>query len=133
MQVREVYYYSAREVQNHHGGMILIDGHIYMGNGHNKGFPLCLEMRTGKIKWGGRLRGEGDGSAAIVAADGQLYFRYEDAKMALIEVNPREYKVNGSFSLPIRNGKSWAHPVVLDGKMYLRDQDQLLCMDVKAK
>ena len=123
--VREVYYYRSNEVQNHHGGMVLIDGHVYMGNGHNKGFPLCLEMRTGKVKWGGRLRGEGDGSAAIVAADGQIYFRYEDGKMSLVEANPGAYKVNGAFRLPIRNGKSWPHPVVTDGKLYIRCQDQI--------
>ncbi|MEE2642870.1 MAG: PQQ-binding-like beta-propeller repeat protein [Planctomycetota bacterium] len=131
--VREVYYYRSNEVQNHHGGMVLIDGHVYMGNGHNKGFPLCLEMRTGKVKWGGRLRGEGDGSAAIVAADGQIYFRYEDGKMALVEANPGAYKVNGSFRLPIRNGKSWPHPVVADGQLYIRCQDQIVCFDIKKK
>lgn len=129
--VREVYYYRSNEVQNHHGGMVLIDGHVYMGHGHNKGFPLCMELKTGKVKWGGRLRGEGDGSAAIVAADGQIYFRYEDGKMALVEANPNEYKVNGAFTLPIRNGKSWPHPVVVGGKLYIRCQDQLACFDVK--
>lgn len=128
---REVYYYGANEVQNHHGGMVLIDGHVYMGHGHNKGFPMCLELRTGKVKWGGRIRGEGDGSAAIVAADGQIYFRYEDGKMALVEANPNEYKVNGSFRLPVRNGKSWPHPVIADGKLYIRDQHQLVCFDIK--
>ena len=128
---REVYHYEAREVQNHHGGMVLIDGFIYMGHGHNKGLPMCLEMRTGKIKWGGKIRGEGDGSAAIVAADGQIYFRYENGKMALVEANPMSYKVNGAFTLPSRNGKSWPHPVISDGRLYIRDQHQLHCFDIK--
>lgn len=130
---REVYYYPANQVQNHHGGMVLIDGHVYMGHGHNKGFPLCLELRTGKVKWGGRIRGAGDGSAAIVAADGQIYFRYEDGKMALVEANPNEYKLNGSFRLPIRNSKSWPHPVISDGKLYIRCQHEMVCFDVKKK
>lgn len=133
ISVREVYYFPANKVQNHHGGMVLIDGHVYMGHGHNKGLPMCLELRTGKIKWGGDFRGVGDGSAAIVAADGQVYFRYEDAKMALVEANPRAYRLNGRFSLPIRNGKSWPHPVVADGKLYIRCQDQLVCFDLKRK
>lgn len=130
---REVYHYEPREVQNHHGGMVLIDGFIYMGHGHNKGLPMCLEMRTGKIRWGGRIRGEGDGSAAIVAADGQIYFRYEDGKMAIVEASPIAYKVNGSFTLPSRNGKSWPHPVIADGQLYIRDQHQLHCFDIKKK
>lgn len=130
--VREVYYLRANEVQNHHGGMVLIDDHVYMGHGHNKGFPLCLELRTGRVKWGGRIRGAGDGSAAIVAADGQIYFRYEDGKMALVEANPQRYQLNGEFQLPIRNGKSWPHPVVVDGRMYIRCQNQLACFNIKA-
>jgi outer membrane protein assembly factor BamB len=128
---REVYYYPANEVQNHHGGMVLMNGHVYMGHGHNKGLPMCLELRSGKVKWGGRIRGVGDGSAAIVAADGHVYFRYEDGKMALVEANPNEYKLNGSFRLPVRNGKSWPHPVVFDGKLFIRDQHELVCFDIK--
>ena len=130
---REVYYYPANEVQNHHGGMVLMNGHVYMGHGHNKGLPMCLELRSGKVKWGGRIRGVGDGSAAIVAADGHVYFRYEDGKMALVEANPNEYKLNGSFRLPVRNGKSWPHPVVFDGKLFIRDQHELVCFEIKQK
>ena len=132
VKAEEVYYLKANELQNHHGGMILLGDHVYMGHGHNNGFPTCVELMTGKVVWG-KERGPGSGSAAIVMADGNLYFRYEDAVMALIEATPKGYSLKGSFPLASKNGKSWPHPVIHDGKLYLRDQNDLLCYDVKAK
>ncbi len=129
---REVYYFRANELQNHHGGMVLIGDHVFMGHGHNNGFPMCFELLTGRKTWG-RERGEGSGSAAIVAADGHLYFRYQSGVMALIEANPREYKVKGTFRIASRNGESWPHPVIAGGRLYLRDQDQLHCYDIAQK
>ena len=132
LRAEEVYFLEAKEMQNHHGGMVLVGDHIYCGHGHNQGFPLCIEMKTGKVAWRAG-RGPGSGSAAILYADGHLYFRYEDGMMALIEANPREYVLKGSFKLASNNGRSWPHPVIVDGKLYLRDQQTLLCYDVRAK
>jgi len=128
----EVYFLDSKTMQNHHGGMILLGDHIYCGHGHNQGFPLCVEMATGNIAWNAG-RGPGSGSAAILLADGNLYFRYEDGTMALIEATPDEYRLKGEFKLATNNGKSWPHPVIVDGLMYLRDQGTLLCYDVRQK
>jgi outer membrane protein assembly factor BamB len=128
----EVYFLDAKTMQNHHGGMILFGDHIYCGHGHNNGFPLCLELKTGKVAWSAG-RGAGSGSAAIVLADGNLYFRYESGDMALIEATPEKYNLKGSFRLATVNGKSWPHPVIVDGLMYIRDQNNLLCYDVRQK
>ncbi len=132
LDAQEVYFLAANKMQNHHGGMIEKDGFIYCGTGHNEGFPLCIDGRTGKDAW--RVgRGAGSGSAAIAYADGHLYFRYQNGTMALIEANPRAYKLKGSFQIASHNGESWPHPVIAGGKLYLRDQDELLCYDVKKK
>lgn len=128
--VREVYYKRADELQNHHGGMILIGDHVYMGHGHNNGFPACVELRSGRNLWG-RTRGAGSGSAAIVYADGSLYFRYEDGVLALVDANPAGYELKRSFKIASNNGKSWPHPVIQEGRLYLRDQDELLCYALK--
>jgi hypothetical protein len=101
-----------------------------MGHGHNQGFPVCVELKTGNAMWRPD-RGPGKESAAVAYADGQLYFRYQDGTMALIEASPKGYKVNGTFKLPVNNGPSWQHPVIAGGKLYLRDQNDLLCYDVK--
>lgn len=132
VKAEESYYLSAGQLQNHHGGMILLGDYLYLGHGHNNGFPTCVEFKTGKIVWG-KERGPGSGSAAIVFADGHLYFRYQDATMALIEATPDGYHLKGSFLLASKNGESWPHPVIHDGKLYVRDQDALLCYDVKQR
>ncbi len=130
LEAKEVYFLKADEFQNHHGGMVLLDGFIYCGHGHNNGFPMCLNMKTGKKTWNAG-RGPGSGSAAVVYADGHLYFRYENAVMALIEANPKAYKLKGQFKLASNHAQSWPHPVIHEGKLYLRDQGTLLCYDIK--
>ncbi|MEO8496622.1 MAG: PQQ-binding-like beta-propeller repeat protein [Planctomycetota bacterium] len=130
VNAEEVWYKKANELQNHHGGMILIGEHVYMGHGHNNGFPVCFELKTGRDVWRPG-RGPGSGSAAVVCADGHLYFRYQDGEMALIEATPKGYNLKGSFKIGIKNGESWPHPVVADGRLYLRDQDEMLCYDIR--
>lgn len=131
-EVQEVYFLAGNKMQNHHGGMIHKDGFVYCGHGHNEGFPLCIDGRTGKEAWR-QGRGPGSGSAAIAYADGHLYFRYQDGTMALIEATPRKYNLKGKFKIASHNGESWPHPVIAGGKLYLRDQDELLCYDVRKR
>jgi outer membrane protein assembly factor BamB len=131
---QEVYFLPAKSFQNHHGGFVLIGDHIYAGHGHNRGYPICLEMATGKVVWGGEvseIKGPGTGSAAVTAADGHLYFRYQNGKMALIEATPQGYREKGSFDIPGVDKPSWSHPVVVDGKLYLREQDNLYVYNVR--
>ncbi len=125
----EVYFLPGNQVQNHHGGMVMVGDYIYLGNGHNNGFPLCLEWKTGKIAWNGG-RGPGTGSAAVLEADGELYFRYQDGMMALIKATPDSYHLQSKFMLPTHNAESWPHPVIVDRQLFLRDQDNLLCYDI---
>jgi outer membrane protein assembly factor BamB len=129
---KEVYFLPGNKVQNHHGGMVLVGDYVYMGNGHNNGFPLCLELKTGKVMWKGG-RGAGTGSAAVLEADGELYFRYQDGVMALVEANPEKYVLKGKFNLATHNGESWPHPVIVDHCLYVRDQDALLCYDIAKR
>ena len=126
----EVYWLNAGVFQNHHGGMLRIGEYIYAGKGHNNGFPICLEWKTGKVVWE-KPRGPGKESAAVIAADGHLYFRYQNGIMALVEASPKAYVEKGTFKLASVNGPSWPHPAIHDGKLYVRDQDILLCYELK--
>lgn len=130
--MREVYFLEAGTLQNHHGGMIQVGDYIYCGNGHNNGMPTCLNMDTGKVVWGGKMRGVGKGSAAITMVGDNLLFRYESGHLASIKASPRSYQLNGHFMPDYQEGKSWAHPVVVDGRLYLREQDVLMCYDVSS-
>lgn len=129
---KEVYFLDGKTFQNHHGGFVLVGGYIYGGQGHNNGFPICLDFLTGKVMWGGNFRPEGtSGSAAVAYADGHLYFRYQNGVMKLIEASPDSYKETGTFHIPGARLPSWSHPVILDGKLYLREQDTLFCYNVR--
>lgn len=128
----EKYFLGADKLQNHHGGMILKDGYVYCGHGHNNGFPVCIKLADGEDAWRPG-RGAGKESAAIAYADGHLYFRYQDGVMALVEATPKEYILKGSFKIAVKNGNSWPHPVIAGGKLLLRDQNDLVCYDVRKK
>lgn len=131
---KELKFYPSRDLMNHHGGMVLVGDYVYFGHGQNKGNPVCVEFKTGKIMWGPEPYPRGaNGSAAVLYADGRLYFRYQNGKMVLIEPDPKELKVVSSFDLPEKSRReSWPHPVIANGKLYIRDQDKLHCFNVKA-
>ncbi len=128
---KELYFLDPKTLQSHHGGLVLVGNHLYGGNGHNRGFPICVEFTTGKVAWGGDIRNAGSGSAAVVYADGNLYFRYQNGVMLLIQATPEGYRERGSLTIPDVRQPSWSHPVVVDGKLYLREQDTLYCYDVR--
>ncbi|MFM7152158.1 MAG: PQQ-binding-like beta-propeller repeat protein [Gemmataceae bacterium] len=133
-QAEEVYF--TNKMQNHHGGMIVNDGALYGANGGNEGGHLiCLDFLTGKIQWDERSRGRaGVRKGSIAMADGRFYYRVEDGTVLLIEPNKEKYVEKGRFKQPDRSeSPAWAHPVIANGKLYIRDQDVLLCYDVKAK
>ncbi len=133
VKAEEVYF--SKQMQNHHGGMILFEGNLYGANGGNSGgYLACLDFQTGNVMWDER-RGEKRAPKGSVAfADGRLYYRLEDGTMLLIEPSPKQYIERGRFAQPDRTKKpAWAHPVIANGKLYLRDQDVLLCYDVKAR
>jgi outer membrane protein assembly factor BamB len=127
----QVYFLEANVFQNHHGGMILHDGHVFTGTGHNRGFPLAVRVEDGAVAWGPE-RNEGSGSAAITYADGRIVFRYQDGLVLLVEATPEGYREHGSFQIPDVEHPSWPHPVVSDGRLYLREQGKLFCYDVRA-
>jgi len=131
--MREVYFLEAGTLQNHHGGMIQVGDYIYCGNGHNNGMPTCLDMDKAKVTWGGKMRGVGKGSAAVTMVGDSLLFRYESGHLASIKATPRSYQLQGHFMPDYQEGKSWAHPVVVDGRLYLREQDVLMCYDVSGR
>lgn len=124
--------YANKTLMNHHGGVILVGDYLYGHSDGGKGWT-CQDFKTGDAKWqeNGKL-----GKGSLVYADGRFYLRQENNQgtLALIEASSEGYKEHGRFPQPNRSSKnSWPHPVVAGGKLYLRDQDILLCYDVKAK
>ena len=130
ISAEEVYFKS--ELTNKHGGVIKVGDFVY-GDTDDSGQPFCAEFKTGKVMWKHQQRPEKDNSAAVIYADGRLYFHYQNGNVTLVKASPVSYEEVGSFQAPKRSGPSWAHPVVSDGKLYLREGDMLYCYDIRAK
>ncbi len=134
IKAEEVWF--SRNMENHHGGVVLIDGALFGANGGNGGgYPVELDFQTGDVLWNERdsdKRRLRKGSVAV--ADGRIYYRAEEGPIVLIEPSRKEYLERGRFEQPDRTRlPAWAHPVIANGKLYIRDQDTLYCYDVKAK
>ncbi len=125
-QPQEIYF--TKDMKNHHGGMILLDDHLYGAN--DPRFLTCLEYRSGEVAWQDRTPGK----CSILYADGMLYCRDERGPLTLVEATPEGFKSRGQFDQPDRSEqRSWPHPVIANGLLFLRDQDVLLCYDVRAE
>lgn len=131
IQPEEVYF--TKRMQNHHGGMIVIDGCLYGANGGNEGGALtCLDFQTGEVLWDERSKRRAP-KGAIAFADGRIYYRAEDGTMLLVEPSREQYLERGRFEQPDRSDlPAWAHPVIANGKLYVRDHDVLLCYYITA-
>jgi outer membrane protein assembly factor BamB len=124
VRAQEVYF--TRDMQNHHGGMVLVNGYLY---GFNNSILTCLEFATGKLMWRDRSVGKG----ALTVADGRLYIVGEDHVVGLADATPEGYKERGRFTIRDQGLPSWAHPVVSGGRLYIRNQGTLASYDVRAK
>lgn len=122
--------YSNRSMVNHHGGVVRVGSDLY-GFCDGKGWT-CQDFATGEVRWVEKSK---LAKGSITYADGMLYLRAESEKgaVALIEATAEGYREKGRFDPPDRSDtNSWPHPVVVGGKLYLRDQDVLLCYDVQT-
>jgi outer membrane protein assembly factor BamB len=129
VDAKQEYILTNKQLNNHHGGMVMVGDHVYGGHGQNDGKPFCIEWKTGKFAWGPE-RGPGSGSAAVVYADGNVYYRYQGGTVALIEATPKALNVKSAFDARI-GSPDWAHPVIADGKLFLRGEDTLRVYDLK--
>ena len=125
-----------KTMTNHHGGVIKVGDHLY-GFSDAKGL-ICQDWKTGEMVW--NEKGQFTTKGSVHVADGQIYaLNEDDGTLTLVDVDPKEFKQKGQFKLdpqsPNRNpkGKVWTHPVVIGGKLYLRDQEYVVCYDVSGK
>jgi outer membrane protein assembly factor BamB len=112
------------------GGTVLVGPYLY---GTSQAM-MCVEFKTGQIKWTERSIG----AASLAYADGLLYLHGEGGEVALVEASPEAYKEKGRFTPPNAPAhpnqmeKSWAYPVIADGRLYIRDLDTMWCYDIRG-
>jgi len=117
--------YHNKNMKNHHGGMVYIDGHIY---GSSSDILTCIHLKSGKPTWRQRSM-----KGAVVYADGKIVFRHQEGPVVLLEASPEAFKQLGRFDQPERSSRpAWAHPVIAGERLYLRDQDKLLAYDLQG-
>ena len=127
--------YENRVMKNHHGGVVLVDGHLY---GYSDGVGwVCQNFKTGEEVWSER---KALGKGAVSSADGMLYCVDEGSgTVVLAEASPKGWKEHGRFkiepqsSIRSSQGRVWTHPVIVDGKLFLRDQDMIYCYNIAQK
>ncbi len=122
LDAQEIYF--SKEMMNHHGGVVLVDGFLY---GFSNAILTCMELATGKVRWKDRSVGKG----SLTYADGNLYLLSESNIAGLAEATPEGYREKGRFEIPDQGQPSWAHPVVCGGKLYIRNQGLLTAYAIK--
>jgi outer membrane protein assembly factor BamB len=128
---REIY--ANQNQQNHHGGVVLVDDLLY--GYRRRGGLVCQDLNSGEVKWNERL--SGDSSASIAYADHRLYVYGETSGTCyLAEPSAEKWLERGRITLPQQTqldrlqGKIWAHPVIAEGKLFLRDMDLIYAFDL---
>ncbi len=131
VKAQQVYY--SKRLPSSIGGTVEVGGYLY---GTNSQGLMCVDFKTGKIKWQERCVGPG----SICYADGCLYVHGEDNnQVALVEATPEAYREKGQFTPPDspnhsgRVPKAWAYPVVANGRLYIRDLNFLWCFDIRSE
>ncbi len=124
VQADEVYF--TREMMNHHGGVVLLSGHVY---GFSNSVLTCLEAATGAVKWKDRSVGKG----SVTYADGRLYVLGENHTAGLVDASPVGYTERGRFTIADLGWPSWAHPVVAGGRLFIRNQGVLTSYAIAAR
>ncbi len=126
-------YSKNKVVANQHGGVLRVGDYIY-GHSDSSGW-VCFDMKKGGEDAIWKNKGVGKGSCSF--ADGFLYcYAENDGKVGLVKATEKEYKSSGEFTVPKKSslrpgaGKVWAHPVISNGKLILRDYELLFVYDV---
>jgi outer membrane protein assembly factor BamB len=117
--------YFSRDMQNHHGGVVLVGGYLY---GFSNAILTCLEFATGKVMWRDRSVGKG----SVIYAEGNLYLHGEGHVVGLAAASPERYIERGRFTIQDSGFPSWAHPVISSGRLYIRDQGTLTAYRIQA-
>jgi len=128
--------YFERGLPNGLGGAVLVSDHLY-GTEIATAPLVAIDFMTGKIKW----KADSIGRVSIAAADGMLYLHGLDGDVALVEATPDAYREKGRFTPPNQPKhkqvgtypeQAFAHPVVANGRLYIRDLGTLWAYDIQG-
>jgi outer membrane protein assembly factor BamB len=116
--------YETNRMRNKFSSSVLYREHLY---GFDEEYLVCLEIRTGNVAW--KQRGFRRGS--LLVADGLLIILGENGKLALADATPEGYREKAAWSFAEQ--KCWTAPVLAGGRLYLRDEKQVVCLSLKEE
>ena len=97
--------------------------------GFHDAILTAMQFDTGTVAWRNRSVGKG----SVIFADDRLYLFSENGVVGLAEANPQAYREHGRFQIQSGSLPTWSHPVVSNGKLFIRDQDTISAYDVRAR
>jgi outer membrane protein assembly factor BamB len=116
--------YFNRDMRNHYSTSVLVGDYLY---GYSSAILTAMKFQTGQVVWRDRSVGKG----GLIYADGHLYCMGEDGLVGLVEATPAGYHEKSRFEIPKGGFPTWSPPVIAGGKLYLREQDNLYCYNIK--
>jgi outer membrane protein assembly factor BamB len=116
--------YFNRNMQNHYSTSVLVGDYLY---GFSASILTAMKFETGDVAWRDRSVGKG----SLIYADRHLYALGEDGVVGLVDADPAGYHEISRFEIPKGAYPTWSQPVIANGMLYLRDQDNLFCFNVK--
>ena len=108
------------------GGAVLDNGFIYGSGDQNRAWQ-SIDWETGKMKYSSVEIGKG----SVIGADGKLFCYSELGEIALMKPLPEEFEVRGRGKVTLGSGTHWAHPVIHEGKLYIRHGNVLMAYKIK--
>ena len=115
--------WSERLMRNHFNTSVLVDGHLY---GFDNGTLRCLDAASGEKRWAKR----GFGKGSVVSSGGLLFVLSDAGLVALVDASPEGFEERGRSQ--IMEGRSWTAPSLADGRLYLRDFDEIVSLDIRG-
>lgn len=112
--------WTSREMKNHFSSSVLHGGYLY---GFDNAFLKCIDAATGEEQWVKR----GFGKGTLIYADGNLIILGEEGNLALAKATPTQYQEIARTQ--IFDGRCWTVPTLSGGKLYLRNTEELICLD----
>jgi outer membrane protein assembly factor BamB len=116
--VKEVW--SSRAISPYFNDLVLHQDHLYGFDGE---FLTCVSLKDGKRCW--KERGYGTGQVLLLADQGLLLVLSESGEVALVAADPTKLKELAKFQA--LEGKTWNHPVVAHGKLFVRNGEEMAC------
>ena len=127
--------YSNKKLSNHHGGVVLVGDHLY-GYSDGRGW-VCQNLKTGENAWEEK-GADRPGKGSVISVDGRLLcFEENTGSLTCVKASPDGWQEFGRLELPeksriqTKDNKVWSHPVIANGKLYLRHHDLLFCFKMK--